>query len=118
MVRITRDVLGRILELCKSAYPYEVNGLLLGRKIVDDFVLMPSEYGHTHVMTRMHDLPIYPTSSGTFHSHPSPNNMPSRADLNFFSKFGRNHLIIGYPYSAADVAAYDSTGKRSDMEVV
>ena len=118
MVKVTKEALARILELCKSAYPYEVNGLLLGKAVVDDFVLMPSEYGHFSVVTRMHDVPIYPSASGTFHSHPSPDNRPSAADRRFFSKAWKNHLIVGYPYTPRTVAAYDSTGKAQGFEIV
>ncbi len=115
---MTKDVLIRILELCKSAYPYEVNGVLLGKKIIDDFILTPSEYGHTHVITRLHEMPIYPSSSGSFHSHPSPNNRPSGADLRSFSRMGNTHLIVGYPYNINNIAVYDSSGKKKELEIV
>ena len=119
MVNITKELLESILELSKSAYPYEVGGVLLGSKDkIDDFVLTPSTYGPFYIVTRMHDFPIYANSKGSFHSHPSPNNKPSKADLNSFSKFGRNHLIIGYPYKLESVAAYDSTGKKQEIVIV
>jgi proteasome lid subunit RPN8/RPN11 len=47
---------------------------------------------------------------GTVHSHPSPDNSPSSADIKFFSKFGGIHLIIAWPYKINTIKAYDNNG--------
>ncbi|RLG21599.1 metalloprotease [Candidatus Micrarchaeota archaeon] len=117
-VKIKREVIGNLLELCRAAYPNEVGGMLLGKEIIDDFVLTPSEYGPSSIITRMQDMPIYTNIAGSFHSHPTGDNRPSRADLNFFSKTGKYHLIIAYPYTLNKVAAYDVKGRAEELVII
>jgi proteasome lid subunit RPN8/RPN11 len=116
---ITKKLVENLLELSKAAYPNEVAGLLLSEKgIANDFVLMPGIYDNYQVTIYTHMLPIYHNAIGTFHSHPTSNNLPSKADKRFFTTRGKCHLIIGYPYTADRIAAYDTSGKKSSFEVV
>ena len=116
-MRIKREVLERILELCRQAHPREVAGILLGKEEVTDFVLMPGEYFESSVYVRTYNIPIYPDALGTFHSHPGPP-VPSQADLRVFSMTGREHLIIGWPYARNTVRAYNPSGNELPVEVV
>ena len=43
-MRIKREVMKGILELCRNAHPYEVGGLLLGKRTVSDYVLIPGRF--------------------------------------------------------------------------
>jgi proteasome lid subunit RPN8/RPN11 len=63
-------------------------------------------------------LPIYINSVGTFHSHPINSFKPSNADLDFFSRLGKRHLIVAYPYVPESIGVYDSFGKIEKLEVV
>lgn len=117
-MKITKDMVVRLLEMSRSAYPREIAGMLLAKKgVINDVVIMPGDYETQHVYVKMHLLPIYTNAVGTFHSHPSNSNRPSRADLDFFGEIGRIHLIIAYPYSLNSIAAYDSTGKPAKLEL-
>ena len=116
-MKIKKEVIESILELSKEAYPNEVAAILLNDP-VDDFVIMPAEFTTYQVHVKMNLIPIYHNLKGTFHSHPTPNNNPSKADLNFFGKLGREHLIIAYPYSLNSVAVYKSNGEQTELEVI
>ena len=116
-MKVKKELIEKILELCKEAYPNEVAGILLNNP-ADDFVLMPGEFSTFHVYVKMNLIPIYPNLLGTFHSHPTSSNQASQADLNFFTKLGREHLIIAYPYVLNSIAAYKSTGEKSELVIV
>ena len=116
-MRIKKEVLENILELCRQAYPREIGGILLGVKEVRDFVLLPGEYYGDSIYMQLYNIPIYADAVGTFHSHPGPP-VPSPADLNFFPKMGKQHLIIGWPYSKENVRAYDAEGHPISLEIV
>jgi len=118
-MKIKKELVERLSEISKSAYPNEVAGLLLKTKdVIDDFVIMPGESTTFQVNVQMHMLPIYPNAAGTFHCHPSSSNSPSTADLRFFTTVGRTHIIICLPYSFNSMAAYDTKGKPVSLEVV
>ena len=55
---------------------------------------------------------------GSIHSHPSPSHNPSGADLALFGKYGRIHIIVGYPYNMSTWKAYDLSGKEVILEVI
>ena len=115
-MEIERKVLESILELCRTT-PHEIGGLLLGKKIINDYVLVPGRFGDYSIYIRFDQLPLYPDLAGTFHSHPGRNSSPSKEDLNFFGKLGRNHLIIAYPYNLNSFTAYDSKGNKIELHV-
>lgn len=46
---------------------------------------------------------------GTFHSHPGPDDRPSRADLRLFGEHPGLHCIVGYPYNRAAVYNHKGT---------
>jgi len=116
-MKINRSVLQNLCALSKEFHPREVGGILLGRNVINDFVMMPGKFSYGEVLVNMYDVPIYPNMAGTFHSHPTPDARPSRADLSFFSRWGRIHLIIGAPYDLNSVKAYDPQGKPVDVVI-
>ena len=116
-MRIKKELLENILELSKEAYPNEVAAILLNNP-VDDFVIMPAEFTTYQVHVKMNLIPIYVNLHGTFHSHPTSNNNPSRADLSFFGKLGKEHLIIAYPYDLNAVAVYKNNGEKTELEIL
>ena len=116
-MKIKKELIEKLLVISKEAYPNEVAAILLNNP-VDDFVIMPAEFTTYQVHVKMHLIPIYPTLYGTFHSHPSPNNNPSKADLSFFGKLGKEHLIISYPYDLNSIAVYMNNGEKGDLEIV
>ena len=98
-----------ILEACRNTYPNEFLGLLRaeGDMITEVLVIPGSKFEHTSSSLRRDMVPLDPTIVGSVHSHPG-RPVPSRADLNFFSKFGKIHLIVGYPFTRKDIAVFGS----------
>jgi proteasome lid subunit RPN8/RPN11 len=43
---------------------------------------------------------------------------PSDADLTFFPRTGRYHLIIGYPYQKNNWRCFTADGKPHELEVI
>lgn len=115
---IKKELLLAILELCRNAHPREVGGLLIGKKIVDDYVIVPGKFYDFSIYIRMDQLPIYPNLHGTFHSHPTPDSRPSKADLDFFGRIGKEHIIFAYPYTLNSFQAYDTMGEKAQVKVI
>lgn len=115
---IKKGLLEAILELCQNAHPREIGGLLMGKKVVDDYVIVPGKFYNFSIYIRMDQIPIYPDLFGTFHSHPTPNNQPSKADLDYFGRIGKEHVIIAYPYNLNSLQAYDTLGNKVQVKVV
>lgn len=63
-------------------------------------------------------LPVDLGVVGTVHSHPSGALHPSEADLMLFRRWGRRHLILGYPFGAGSWRAYDGNGAEVSLAVV
>jgi proteasome lid subunit RPN8/RPN11 len=114
-MKIKRELLEAVLELCRNAHPKEIGGLLIGKKTVDDYVIVPGKFYDFSIYVRMDQLPIYPDLYGTFHSHPTPDSRASKADLDFFGRLGKEHLIIAWPYNLNSFQAYDSLGKKAEV---
>ncbi|MEM3411898.1 MAG: Mov34/MPN/PAD-1 family protein [archaeon] len=115
-MKIKKQVLDELLALAENAFPREVAGFLIGDP-VSDFILAPGEFFEDSVLVYLDRMPIYASISGTFHSHPGTPR-PSKQDLNFFSKLGKHHLIIGYPVSIKNCYVFNSSGKMSKLEVL
>ncbi|MCD4739729.1 Mov34/MPN/PAD-1 family protein [archaeon] len=105
-VRIKEQVLEAILEAARIAYGNnrEFMGFLRAENdVITEIVLPPNpQFNPTSASTRLDMKPLDPSIIGSVHSHPGIAR-PSQADLVFFSKFGRVHMIIGYPFRVQDV---------------
>jgi len=119
---IERECLDMIKESARSIHPREFAGLLSvgeDKEIISEVVLLPGTIsGSTHAIYRLTMAPVDHSIVGTVHSHPSPYPIPSEADINFFQKYGRVHIIIAMPYDDDSWRAYDFNGNRIDLEVV
>lgn len=120
---ILRSVLNLALECAKDIYPREFGGLLRldrprGENIVELLILPGTSSSNNHAVFQLHMLPIDRTIGGTIHSHPSSIRRPSQADLELFSRFGRIHIIMGYPFEEDDWSAYLFTGEPLILKVV
>jgi proteasome lid subunit RPN8/RPN11 len=119
---IERETLRLILEVSKETYPKEFAATLIAKKgIIYEINLLPGTLsGNTSAIVRTHMQPPDITLSvvGLVHSHPSGNYSPSGADLNFFSRFGNTHIIVGMPYNEYSWQAYNSRGQKIDLEIV
>ncbi|NJE06176.1 metalloprotease [Thermococcus sp. M36] len=119
-VRIRRELLEYLIELAREFYPNEFAGFLRERDgVFEEVLIAPNpHFGRGSVFFNTWMLPYDESIKGTVHSHPGPNPRPSRADLEFFSKFGGVHVIIAYPFTEESVRAYRSDGSPMRMEIV
>jgi proteasome lid subunit RPN8/RPN11 len=112
-----------IAESAKSLYPKEFAGLLRcdeeEKSLITEIVLLPGTIsGDSHAIFKMQMKPFDLSIVGTVHSHPSPSFYPSSADKMLFSKYGRIHMIIAYPYSTDSWKAYNARGDPVTMYII
>ena len=117
--RIKRELLEMLLVISKESHPNEMVALLAGKKnLAEELVVLPFESGLTSAIIHTEMLPLGMRIVGTFHSHPSPHPIPSTADLQMFSRFGRFHIIVAYPYTMESWKCYDRYGNEVEAEIV
>ena len=121
--KITKKCLNLILECAKSSFPNEFGGLLRIDKekkdTIAELVMIPGTIsGDAHAIFRLHMLPIDFSIVGTVHSHPSYSNHPSEADIQFFRKTGKIHIIVANPFNIKSWKAYDFNGDEIDLFVI
>ena len=118
-MKIARETLQFILEVCKSSAPLEFAGMLSARgDIITEVVVVPgTESGEESAVMELFMLPNIHTV-GSVHSHPSGNITPSDADLELFSKKGLVHIIAGAPFDSGSWKCYDKDGVQVKLEVV
>lgn len=119
-MRIAKSLLDFILAAAKDSYPYEIIGLLTGKKdLAKEIIFLPgTQSGETSATIFMDMLPLGMRILGTAHSHPSSNIRPSSADLRMFSRQGKYHIIVGYPFNHKNWKCYDRKGNEISIEVV
>lgn len=118
---IKKAMIEFIIEASKDSYPNEFYAKLLQKNgVITEFSIIRTIQGRTHAIpfTYMEPPDIFLETAGTVHSHPSGNNHPSGADLEFFAKSGETHIIIGYPYNEYTWQAYNRAGETIDLQVV
>lgn len=121
MEKIAKNAAELICGAARKVFPKEFVALLRKNKdgIISEVILLPlSIYGKGFGSINFSMLPLTGNTCGSIHSHPTPDNKPSHSDLLLFSKTGEIHLIISYPFRIEDIAAYDSSGRRLDLEIV
>ncbi len=121
MAAIKKGTLEAVVLAARNTFPDEFLALLSSKaknKVIDEFVLLPAVYGKTFSRIRLDLLPYNLGAIGSVHSHPSPNAMPSRADLRAFKAMGEIHLIIAKPFTLETVKAFDKSGRQVKLEVV
>ena len=112
-----------IAESAKSLYPKEFAGLLRcdedEKDLITEIVLLPGTIsGDSHAIFKMQMKPFDLSIVGTAHSHPSSSFHPSEADKLLFSKYGRIHMIIAYPYSTDSWMAFNARGESVTMHII
>jgi proteasome lid subunit RPN8/RPN11 len=118
---IKKSLIEFIIEASKDTFPNEFYAKLLQKQgVISEFSIIRTISGRTHAIpfTYMEPPDVFFQTAGTVHSHPSGNNWPSGADLDFFSKMGNTHIIIGYPYTETTWQAYNMAGEPIELEVV
>lgn len=120
-IKIKRKTLESIAEAARNVFPKEFIALLGKNKktgIIEELVILPATFGEDFSSIDLHLVPFDESIVGSIHSHPSPNNNPSRGDKAFFKKTGEIHLIISYPFNLENTKAVNSDGKTIEIQVV
>lgn len=117
---ITSKVLKLMFAAAKDTHPNEFACVLRAHEgVITEILLVPgTQSGNRSAILHLHMLPIDLSVVGSAHSHPTPNAIPSRADLNLFSRFGPLHIIIGYPYTMDTWKAYSRDGIEVELKIV
>jgi proteasome lid subunit RPN8/RPN11 len=121
-VVITRQAADGIITYAKTWHPNEGILVLRGKsnkdKIVIDGLILPpfSLQGPYYSGFPTYDLPFDLSYVGTAHSHPSGSNRPSLDDLNNY--YGSVSIIISYPYTDDNIAAFDRNGNHMQLEII
>jgi len=117
---IRRETLDLLLQMGRDAHPREFIAVLTGRDgLIDEVNLLPGTVlGEDSARIFYDMMPLSTNVAGSCHSHPNGVLRPSSADILFFPRTGRYHLIIGYPYGEQNWRCFTSDGRQYPMEVV
>lgn len=118
-MKISKGLLVTILEAAKDAHPEEFIALLSGsRDVINELIFLPFVSGEVSAIIHLDMLPIGMKVFGTVHSHPSPSCRPSPEDIALFTRFGKYHIIVCYPYDMESWKCYDRSGNEVSLEVI
>lgn len=117
---IRQDLLTLLLQLGRENHPNEFAGVIRENDgIMEELNLLPGTIGREDSASVFYDMmPLDTHVAGSVHSHPNGVILPSDADLNFFPRTGRYHLIVGYPYRKNDWRCFTVDGEPSELEVI
>ena len=107
-----------ISYMARTSFPKETFCLLrIINGVLAEYIIAPgsesSEISAIFFPTRLGNDR---TLIASCHSHPTPNNKPSRADLHTFRKFPVN-IIIGAPYNFSTLGVYNLQGEPIPFEI-
>lgn len=117
---ISMDLLDLLLEIGKDRHPYEFAGVIMEEEgLLRELFLLPGTVSSEESASLYYDMmPLDPHVAGSAHSHPNGILSPSNADLSFFPRVGRYHVIVGYPYTRDNWRCYRADGKPVALEVM
>ncbi|MCX9085465.1 MAG: Mov34/MPN/PAD-1 family protein [Candidatus Methanoperedens sp.] len=118
-MKIARETLQFILEVCRSSAPKEFAGMLSAKgDVITEVIVVPgTESTDESAVMQLFMLPNIHTV-GSVHSHPSGNTRPSGIDLDLFDRKGVVHMIVGAPFDLKSWKCYDTNGRPLNLEVV
>ncbi|PKL69779.1 MAG: proteasome protein [Methanomicrobiales archaeon HGW-Methanomicrobiales-1] len=117
---IRQELLRLLLELGRDAHPNEFAALLIEKDgVIEEMNLVPGTItGSSSASVFFDMMPLGTHLAGSAHSHPNGVLHPSDADVRFFPRAGRFHLIIGYPYRTGDWQCFSADGEPCKLEVI
>ena len=117
---IRNELLLLLIELGRNSHPNEIVALLRERDgIIEEMNMLPGTTATESSASLLFDMmPLDTHLAGSAHSHPNGVLRPSDADVNFFPRSGRYHLIIGYPYRESDWKCFTADGTPQQIEVL
>ena len=119
-MRVARGLIRLAMEIARNAHPREFLGFLRERDgVVKEIQIIPGTVTTgSSAFFRSIMQPIDFHIVGSIHSHPSGSVEPSPEDLITFSRTGKLHIIVAYPYREDCWAAYDREGRPVQVELV
>ncbi len=119
MLKIEKELIEFLCNTAKNTHPDEFASFLKEKNgVISEVILSPiSFFGRTGSIIDRNSLPLDRDIRGTVHTHPAPNTKPSESDLVFFSKYGRYHGILAYPYTEETLVFYSHSGEILEYEV-
>jgi proteasome lid subunit RPN8/RPN11 len=117
---IRKDLLSLLLQLGREQHPNEFAGLLREQDgVIEEINLLPGTTCNGCSASLFLDMmPLDTHLAGSVHSHPNGVIIPSDADLGFFPRTGRYHIIVGFPYEEDDWRCFSANGTPFDLGVV
>ncbi|MDD4137934.1 MAG: Mov34/MPN/PAD-1 family protein [Methanoregula sp.] len=117
---IRQDLLALLLQMGRENHPNEFAAVIREQEgIMEELNLLPGTIGREDSASLFYDMmPLDTHVAGSAHSHPNGVIIPSDADLSFFPRTGRYHLIIGYPYRKNDWRCFTADGQACNLEVI
>src|SRR5512137_1484636 len=117
---IKNELLLLLLELGRGSHPNEFVALLREKNgIIEELNMVPGTITGENSASLFFDMmPLDTHLAGSAHSHPNGVLRPSNADVNFFPRSGRYHLIIGHPYRESDWKCFTADGTPQPLEVI
>ena len=117
---IKKELLSLLLELGKNSHPNEFAALLKEEEgVISELNLLPGTITGSSSASIFFDMmPLDTHLAGSAHSHPNGVLRPSSADVNFFPRAGKYHLIIGAPYHEDDWKCFTADGEPCELAVV
>jgi proteasome lid subunit RPN8/RPN11 len=117
---IRADLLQALLSLGEHWHPHEFAALLREEdEVIAELDLLPGTVGgERHATMHLDMMPLDTHVAGSAHSHPNGVLRPSPADLRFFPRAGRYHVIVGHPYTEDDWRCFRSDGVEWSLEVI
>lgn len=120
VTRIESGTVSLLLKMGMQAHPNEFAALLSeGEGVIREVNLIAGTTGSQDSATMYFDMvPFMLGIAGSAHSHPNGVIRPSTQDLRFFSRSGRCHIIVGYPYGEEDWGCFGTDGTPLQIEVI
>jgi len=117
---IRKDLISLLLQLGRELHPNEYAGLLREQDgIIEEINLLPGTTSNeTSAAMHLDMMPLDTHLAGSVHSHPNGVIIPSDADLGFFPRTGRYHIIVGFPYEEGDWRCFSANGTPVDLGVL
>jgi len=117
---IRHALLSLLLELGRDSHPNEFVALLREQDgIIEELNMLPGTITGENSASLFFDMmPLDTHLAGSAHSHPNGVLRPSNADIKFFPRSGRFHIIIGCPYHESDWKCFSADGVPQTIEVI
>lgn len=117
---IRQDLISLLLQMGRENHPNEFAGVIRECDgVMEELNLLPGTIGREDSASIFYDMmPLDTHVAGSAHSHPNGVISPSDADISFFPRTGRYHLIIGYPYRSNDWRCFTADGQPCNLEVI